>query len=89
MVATRPMMSRQRIGRCWTRSRRALLMTLTEDRAIAAAAITGDSSRPKAEVQDAGGDRYAGNVVHEGEHEVLPDVRYGRSGQLSGPDDAG
>jgi len=64
-------------------------MTLTEDRAIAAAAITGDSSRPKAEVQDAGGDRYAGNVVHEGEHEVLPDVRYGRSGQLSGPDDAG
>ena len=33
---------------CWLRSRRALPMTLTEDSAIAAAAIIGESSSPKA-----------------------------------------
>ena len=32
----------------WARSRSALLMTLTEDSAIAAAAMTGERSRPKA-----------------------------------------
>ena len=38
-------LSRQR---CWARSRRALVMTLTDDRAMAAAAMMGDRSKPNA-----------------------------------------
>ena len=34
--------------KCWVRRRRALPMTLTDDRAMAAAAIIGDSNHPKA-----------------------------------------
>lgn len=38
----------ERYPRCWARNLNALAMTLTEDSAIAAAAIMGDSSRPNA-----------------------------------------
>jgi hypothetical protein len=36
-----------RFQSCWLRSRSAFVMTLTEDSAIAAAAMTGERSQPK------------------------------------------
>ena len=60
------------------RSRKALPTTLTDDSAMAAAAMIGDSRMPKLGIEDAGGDRDAGGVVDEGEEQVLPDVAHGR-----------
>lgn len=42
------MVEREPAYSCLTRSRRQLVMTLTEDSAMAAAAIMGDISHPKA-----------------------------------------
>ena len=50
------------------------MITETELEVIAAAAIIGDSSRPKKGIEHAGGDRDAERVVDEGEEQVLADV---------------
>ena len=52
-------------------------MTLTEESAIAAAAMIGDS-RIRRRVEHAGRDRHADRVVDEGEEQVLADVAHGR-----------
>ncbi len=72
---------------CWVRRRKALVMTLTEDRAIAAAAMIGES-RSESGVQDAGGDRDTGDVVDERKHQVLADVAHRLPGEVTGPHDA-
>ena len=64
-------------------------MTLTEDSAMAAAAMIGDSRMPKHGIEHAGGDRHAGGVVDEGEEQVLPDVAHRRLRQAPRLHDAG
>ena len=49
-------------------------MTLTDESAIAAAAMIGDSRMPKTRIKHARRDRHAGRIVDEGEEQVLADV---------------
>ena len=64
-------------------------ITLTEDSAIAAAAMIGDSRMPKAGIEHARRDRHAERVVDEGEEQVLADVAHRRLATGARADDAG
>ncbi len=63
-------------------------MTLTEDSAMAAAAIIGDSRMPKVGIEHARRNGNARRVVDEGEEQVLPDIVHHRLGQKPRPDNA-
>jgi hypothetical protein len=71
------------------RSRRAFPMTLTEDRAIAAAAIIGDSSNPNVGKSTPAAIGIHGDVVDEREHQVLADVSHRGVGRVTCSHDPG
>ena len=73
------------MSRSTRRRRRALAITDTDERLIAAAANIGESSDAEERIEHAGRDRHAGGVVDEREEQVLPDVAHGRAARAGAP----
>jgi hypothetical protein len=70
------------------RSVSAFPTTLTEESAMAAAAMIGEEQEPEHRIKRAGGNRDAGRVVDEREEQVLGNVAHRGGGQPARPHDA-